>query len=70
MRVSTPPRMITLSEHHFPSASEEPDQLAEEQDSSSVQSSDEPRGSGNGGVRSVALRPKKLYNPELSFNQR
>lgn len=25
VRVSTPPRVITLSEHHFPSASEEPE---------------------------------------------
>lgn len=24
VRVSTPPRVITLSEHHFPSASDEP----------------------------------------------
>lgn len=25
VRVSTPPRVITLSEHHFPSASDEPE---------------------------------------------
>lgn len=25
-RVSTPPRVITLSEHHFPSASDEPEE--------------------------------------------
>lgn len=30
VRVSTPPRVITLSEHHFPSASDEPEDEDEE----------------------------------------
>lgn len=30
IRVSTPPRVITLSEHHFPSASDEPQFGADE----------------------------------------
>lgn len=30
VRVSTPPRVITLSEHHFPSASDEPEEDDEE----------------------------------------
>lgn len=29
-RVSTPPRVITLSEHHFPSASDEPERDSDE----------------------------------------
>lgn len=73
VRVSTPPRIITLSEHHFPSASEEPEQQAEELDTHSVQSSDDLRSAGangGGGGRQLAMRPKKLYNPEFSFNQR
>ena len=30
VRVSTPPRVITLSEHHFPSASDEPEENAKD----------------------------------------
>lgn len=86
VRVSTPPRIITLSEHHYPSAADEPEHGNDELlDSHSLQSSEDlrsagagggARGSGNGVLGltggagrngTVAMRPKKLYNPEFSF---
>lgn len=30
VRVSTPPRVISLSEHHFPTASDDPEEMREE----------------------------------------
>lgn len=59
VRVSTPPRQITLSEHHFPSASEEPEVGSpEDNDSQSLPSIDELRngfgtGAGAQGVGGV-----------------
>lgn len=66
VRVSTPPRVITLSEHHFPSASEEPQYPNDEEqngyESNSVNSSDD--------RRMVPTKPtRRLYNQDL-MNQR
>lgn len=66
VRVSTPPRVITLSEHHFPSASEEPqyqnDEGQDEYESNSVNSSDD--------RRLVPSKPtRRLFNQDL-MNQR
>lgn len=35
IRVSTPPRVITLSEHHFPSASDEPERDEDDEEARS-----------------------------------
>lgn len=67
VRVSTPPRAIKLSEHHFPSATEDQYTPDEEQmnghdyDHSSVGSMDD---------RRIAVsKPKRLFNNEF-FNTR
>lgn len=63
--MSTPPRVITLSEHHFPSASEEPQFTPgagqEEYESNSINSDDRPI---------VPIKPKRLYSQEFLLNQR
>ncbi|XP_055637304.1 transport and Golgi organization protein 11 isoform X2 [Toxorhynchites rutilus septentrionalis] len=61
VRVSTPPRVITLSEHHFPSASDEPEATGEKDldeernyddyESRSLNSIDDPNSSVNVGNR-------------------
>lgn len=67
VRVSTPPRAIKLSEHHFPTAAEDQYTPDEEQmngheyDQSSVGSMDD--------RRLTVIRPKKLLNNEF-FNLR
>lgn len=66
VRVSTPPRAIKLSEHHFPSATEDrytPDEEhinAPEYDRSSVSSIEE--------RRLTISKPKRLFNNEY-FNR-
>lgn len=67
VRVSTPPRAIKLSEHHFPSATEDqytPDDEhvnAPEYDQSSIGSIDD--------RRLAVSKPKRLFNNDL-FNTR
>lgn len=84
VRVSTPPRIITLSEHYYPTGPDESETGHNDEllDNNSVQSSEDLRSAGggrgsgsgiiglNGGSGRngpLAVRPKKLYNPEFSF---
>lgn len=67
MRVSTPPRVITLNEHHFPSATD--DQYTPEEeiptrdyDSGSVGSVDDRR-------QLTVVKPKNVFNRDI-FNTR
>lgn len=67
VRVSTPPRAIKLSEHHFPSATEDQYTPNEEQmnghdyDHSSVGSIED--------RQLIVSKPKRLFNNEI-FNTR
>lgn len=64
VRVSTPPRVITLSEHHFPSASDEPRQFGIDEiknDDLQSPSSDD--------HRLTIARPRKQFGNDF-LNQR
>ncbi len=65
VRVSTPPRVITLSEHHFPSASDEPqygasDEMKRDFELQSPSSDDH---------RLTVARPRKMFGNDF-LNQR
>lgn len=64
VRVSTPPRVITLSEHHFPSASDEPrsgiDERKRDFDIQSPSSDDH---------RLIVARPRNVFGNDF-LNQR
>lgn len=62
VRVSTPPRVITLSEHHFPSASDEPQFSPEQGDG------DYNRNEYESNDNRIAAKPRKLYTQDM--NQR
>lgn len=65
VRVSTPPRVITLSEHHFPSASDEPQFEADETkgDQFDIQSP------SSDDHRLTVARPRKAFGNDF-LNQR
>lgn len=66
VRVSTPPRVITLSDHHFPSATDE--QYTPEEENGQHEFDQRSVGSIEDKRLTVA-KPKKLYQHDL-FNTR
>lgn len=66
VRVSTPPRMITLSEHHFPSATD--DQYTPDEEPTTHEF--EPSSAGSIDDKRLTLhKPKKFFHQDL-FNIR
>lgn len=63
VRVSTPPRVITLSEHHFPSASDEPQFGIDESKGDDLQSP------SSDDHRLTIARPRKQFGNDF-LNQR
>lgn len=59
VRVLTPPRMITMNEHHFPTAIDDPpsNEGSEAYGPSSIESNEE---------RHLVERPKNLYNTTMN----
>lgn len=74
VRVSTPPRVITLSEHHFPSASDEPEdrdeQGRQDDDDYEPRSLDSMLGEANGGSGSVHGGGVGHHRPQQRFGGR
>lgn len=72
VRVSTPPRVISLSEHHFPSASDEPDEEEREQDQSTFgpKSMDFIDDRKHVGYKNNNRKVVSQISQDLSFNHR
>lgn len=65
VRVSTPPRTISLAEHHFPSASDEP-QFSPSQDSNHHRDYDQNSVGSVEDKRTLSLaKPRKFYQQDL-----
>lgn len=65
VRVSTPPRTISLADHHFPSASDEP-QYSPERDSNRHRDFDQSSVGSVEDKRALSLaKPRKFYQQDL-----
>lgn len=65
VRVSTPPRVITLENHHFPSANDEPEREEDYDDGRYFEPKNLDFGDGKKGQRS-----RKINSSEIVINHR